>query len=1531
MAGGNGDDNPTEGSTDPTGPEPNAQSDRQAMPVDHEQPPRLSFPVVGIGASAGGLEAMIEFLTALPQDSGMAYVFIQHLPPERNSLLAEILSKKTRMPVQQVEDGMEVRPDHLYVIRPGHVLTIRDGRLHLGAETERRGTTRPVDDFFKSLAEEQRERAIGVILSGMGSNGTAGAQAIKAVGGLCVAQDPETAQFPSMPRHLIDQGYADYVLRPSDMPDMLRRYAGHPYAREGGQDADEQLRRNALHVHEILAILRTRTRQDFSAYRKPTLLRRIQRRMGLARVTDVGDYARRLRQNAMEVSALADDLLIHVTGFFRDREAWEALRDKVIAPLVSRRDPEGEVRAWVTACSSGEEAYSLAILLVEEAERQGKPLTIKVFATDMAQRTLEHARSGLYPDGIEAEIEPERLERYFEKDGSSYRVRPYLRECVIFAPQNVLSDPPFSRLDVISCRNLLIYLEPEHQQRVLSLLHFGLREGGALFLGSSETVASMEELYEVVDKRARIYRRVGPTRHGNAHFPLPRAFRRAAGAAAGNTDAGGPGASAAAAAAAAREPFLAGRRLTAAPSIGLITHRTLLERHLRAAVTIDRDNRVLYYHGNTRPFLAQPQGEPTRDLMALAREGLRGPIRIAINRSGAEHAAVTVVDGWMEVEPGRQAHVAVTASPAVSDDPANPEYFVVSFDQFDDLHVGGRGGGTSGNGDEDAEGDGAEAELRRVREELQRTIEELQTSNEELKAANEEVTSINEELQSSNEELETSKEEMQSLNEELTTVNAQLQAKMEEHQDARNDMTALLSSTAIAMLFLDNTFRIRRYTPAVRGLMDLIPADAGRPLKDLNRKFDDPSLDGDVRAVLEKLVPLEREVPAADGKHYLRRALPYRTMDDRIDGVVVTFVDVTERRRAEIERAALRELAEKTVETLHEPLLVLRADLTVERANPAFYRHFKVSAGETLGRKIYDLGNGQWNIPALRKALEEVLPANKAFNDYEVTQEFPGVGRRVMFLNGRQLNHVQLILLGIRDVTDRHDTEAALRGSEERFRTLVQSLHDYAMLMTDPDGVITEWSEGAQRVTGFAAAEAVGKHVSLLYTPEQVQDGYVEREFGEAAETGRAEREDWRVRRNGERFWCNEVVHAVRDAGGRVTAFAKISRDLGDHKWIETALRESEERFRLIVENVRDYAIFTTDPQGLVATWNPGAERIFGYAEGEIVGQNARVLFTPEDRAAGEHDKELATAAREGRASDDRWQMRKGGERFWAAGVTTAMRDAAGNLTGFTKILRDETPRKQFEEQLKAANEALEKRVVQRTASMETHQRQLRSLLAELGRAEIRQRRLLATELHDNLAQLLAACKMRASSIESQAPRDTPLRSEAGMVKDGLQEAITYTRSVMADLRPDVLDEHDLAAALEWAAERMARHGLKVEVLDDGKPKPLDEELLGFLFQAVRELLWNVVKHAKVTAAVVRVQRADEVVRITVEDKGRGFDPAKRPAPTEEGGFGLFSIAERVDLLGGTMEIESARRKGTRVTLTAPLEPGDGGGAHRHG
>lgn len=882
-----------------------------AAPSDARQS-RLPFAVVGIGASAGGLEAYTEFLQACPTDTGMAFVLIQHLPPDKETLLAEILARHTQMPVSVVEDGVAVKPNHVYVIRPGHTLTIKEGKLRNGPVLAARGHGRPVDDFFRSLAEEQQQRAVAVVFSGMGSNGSAGAQAVKAVGGLVIAQDPESAKYPSMPRSLIDAHLSDYILRPYEVPEALVRYARHPYAT--GEATTEPTRDEQL-LKEVLAVLRTRTRQDFSGYRQPTLLRRLRRRMGLGQFKSMTDYVRALRQTPAEVAALADDLLIHVTGFFRDPEAWESLRVNVIEPLVAERPDGDELRCWVAACATGEEAYTLAMLLVETAEARGRRLDIKVFATDMAERALGAARAGLFPNGIESDVTPERLARFFDKDDSFYQVRRDLRELVIFAPQNVLQDPPFSRLDIITCRNLLIYLEPETQKRVLALLHFGLREGGALMLGTSESISSINGEFDPVDKRHRIFRRMGPTRAGTLDLPGLLNITREL-----QTSSASP---------------VAGGRATA-PNVAQIVGRILLDRHTPPAVAVDSRGVIVHVHGDTSRYLTLPRGVPTVDLMAMANDQVRGAVRSALHRAADARSPVVVRDGTIETPEGRR-RVEVEAAPLHAR--GGPPLYLVTFRDYPEPLP-------TSDGDPAAAGQLAD-ELQRARGDLQNALEEAQLSNEELKAAHEEATSLNEELQSTNEELETSKEEMQSLNEELVTVNAQLQAKMSELESTANDLGSLLTSTNIAVLFLDPGYRIRRFTPAVMDLMDLIPSDVGRPFVDLRLKFRDPAMLDDIRQVLDKLVPIERSVESESGRHYLRRVLPYRTQDNRIDGVVVTFVDVTERRKADAALLASEERYRALFESIDEGFCVFEMlydaegrpnDYRFLEANPAFER-----------------------------------------------------------------------------------------------------------------------------------------------------------------------------------------------------------------------------------------------------------------------------------------------------------------------------------------------------------------------------------------------------------------------------------------------------------------------------------------------------------------------------------------------------------------------------------------------------------------
>jgi two-component system, chemotaxis family, CheB/CheR fusion protein len=798
-------------------PPPSGVPDEASAPVDFSPRARSPFPIVGVGASAGGIAALKAFFAATDADSGIAYIVIQHLSPEHQSLMADILGRCTTMPVIQIEDGMEVSPNHVYVIRPGYTVTLKDQRLHLGQPVEKRGHRRPVDDFFRSLAEEQQERAIGVILSGTGTNGSAGAQAINAAGGLCIAQDPDTAEFPGMPQSLIHAGYADQVLAAEEIPAALRQYIQHPFLdlnAKGRARAAEEIERHRQDLSEILAIIRSKTGHDFAPYKPPTILRRINRRMSLLGMATLAAYANYLREKTEEVSALANDLMINVTGFFRDPAAWDAFREAVIRPLVAERAADDPIRCWVTACASGEEAYTLAMLISEEADRYGKSVDVKIFATDTADKSLALARAGIYPGGIEGDVFPERLDRFFDRDEQTYRVKKSLRDQVVFAPQDVLRDPPFSRVDIVTCRNLLIYLEPEAQRRILALMHFALREGGYLFLGNAETLGHADTLFEVVSKRWRIYRRLAAGRLASAHLP----------------------------ALAARAPEVRPAvRVTPPvlirPSPTATIQAALLDEFGPPSAVLDANERIVYFHGDANPYLQLPSGEATQNFIDLVRPALRPAVRQTLREAIAERRAVSM-SVQSETDLGC---VTVTSAPLKHSRP--PDYFRVSFESHADTEAN-RASKTSvaalrtdAQTIPAAQNELLEEELRILRRERQTSVESFEATNEELKASNEEVISINEELQSANEELETGKEELQAVNEELVTVNAQLQSKLAELEALTNDLDNLLSSTSIAVVFLDLQLHVRRFTPAISDLLELLPADIGRPLAHLAQKF----------------------------------------------------------------------------------------------------------------------------------------------------------------------------------------------------------------------------------------------------------------------------------------------------------------------------------------------------------------------------------------------------------------------------------------------------------------------------------------------------------------------------------------------------------------------------------------------------------------------------------------------------------------------------------------------------------------------
>ena len=825
------------------------------------------FPVAAIGASAGGLEAFRTLLAALPDKTGMALILVQHLDPNHTSMMVELLSQHTAMRVLEARDDMRLEPDHVYIIPPGRYLAVRSGALRLSRPREGQAVRLSFDFLLHALAEECGERAVCIILSGTGTDGSIGAKAIKEAGGLVIAQDPEEADYDGMPRSAIATGVVDLVLPLTKIPEALATYGGHRYLRAAKSSAALPMGDGFV---KIIDLLRKRTPHDFALYKEGTLGRRIERRMAMAGLEDSDRYFDLLTKDQAELQRLADDLLINVTRFFRDAAAFKLLAETISPKFISAQPPDRPIRIWVPGCSTGEEAYSIAMIFLEEITTTERNMKLQIFATDVDQDAIAFAREGLYPPSIEADVSPSRLIRFFEKDDHGYRVSRELRAAIVFSVHDLAADAPFSRLDLISCRNLLIYLRPEVQRKVLSLFHFGLRVGGVLFLGPSESVGDASDHFEPIAKKQRLYRHIGRSRPGEVELPLGRGES-------------------------ARSLWLRPARpaATLRNSIGDLAQRLLLESYAPASVLVNRKLQGLYYHGPTDLYLRMPTGVASLDLLSSAREGLRPAIRAALDTASHGKERAVAIAGQVRRH-GHTVAVTVSAQPVNSD---SEELVLVS---FVDIPKHEQASAAAAEPPADAARiSQIEQELDATRKELENAIRDRETAEEDVRAINEESMSVNEEFQTTNEELETSKEELQSLNEELTALNSQLQETLTQHQILANDLENILNSADVATLFLDEKLRIRFFTPAAKALFSVIASDIGRPLADLARHFADVNLLADAEIVLGNLVPLAREIEAENDTWYACRVLPYRTKENRIAGVVITFVDVTARKQAE--------------------------------------------------------------------------------------------------------------------------------------------------------------------------------------------------------------------------------------------------------------------------------------------------------------------------------------------------------------------------------------------------------------------------------------------------------------------------------------------------------------------------------------------------------------------------------------------------------------------------------------------------------
>jgi two-component system CheB/CheR fusion protein len=965
------------------------------------------FPIVGVGASAGGLEAFEAFFRACPADTGISFVLVPHLDPGHESMLTEILQRSTAMPVLQASDRIQVVPNHVYIIPPNREMAILNGALQLSVPELARGQRMLIDAFLRSLAEDQAERAIGIILSGTATDGTLGLRAILGAGGVCMVQEPSTARYDGMPQSAIAAGYATHILPVERMPAMLQEITRQAVFRQKIPAVVSE--KTISGINQVLLQLRSATGHDFSLYKKSTIGRRIERRMAQHNIDDAAVYARYLKENPAETQKMFKELLINVTSFFRDPDAFIALKETILPPLLADKPPGYVFRVWVAGCASGEEAYSIAIVLHELQEdinaRLEQKLIIQIYATDLDDDAIGVARAGHYPPNIAQDIGPERLRRFFLKDDDGYKVRKEIRDMVVFAVQSVIKDPPFTRLDLLSCRNLLIYLESEQQNRLIPTFHYALKPGGVLFLSSSESITSHPELFTALNRKWKFYRAIHSEKSTRAHTANYL-----------NWKADGSG----------RTPE-EGMKTIKEINFDELTRRTLLQSYAPASVVTDTKGDILYVYGDTGRFLRPAPGQPTLNVIDMAREGLQHELR-AIFLDAAASVAPTISRELSVKTNGGFSNVNLNVRRLPPQHGgADGNLLLLSF--LDAVTAPK----PDASGDHDnADATPAEAtrieslerELAYMKESEQAIVEEQQAFNEELKSTNEELQSSNEELQSSNEELETSKEELQSLNEEMVTVNSELNAKIEQLSEMQNDMKNLLDSTDTGTIFLDNHLVIRRYTPQADKIYRVVASDLGRPLADIKSNLEGEDLLGKLQTVLDTLIPVEREVRAIDGAWYLARMQPYRTLDNVIAGVVLTFTTVTAFKQASEavrvklgEVQAARNLAEGIVNTISEPLIVLDGGMQVVSASRSFYLHFKVMPKDTVGRKIYDLGNGQWNIPALRELIENILPRDQVIDGYVVEHVFPVLGARRMVLNARRIvtaqGDTELILLAM--------------------------------------------------------------------------------------------------------------------------------------------------------------------------------------------------------------------------------------------------------------------------------------------------------------------------------------------------------------------------------------------------------------------------------------------------------------------------------------------------------------------------------------